>query len=258
MQVVRAVRGEDGEAAGRAAGRGPLQDAPAEQEAEQVAGGLVGPVEVLDDQEERGQVGQVGEESRDALEELEAAAGVGRGARPRGRADEPVHRGVRGEGRGEPLVGGRSAEDLREREVRQTYVAEVHAVAGEDGQAGGGGVCRGLRQRPGLADTGVPGDQDGARVAGRGPLQDAGEPGEFVRPADERRIECLSHGAILARSGGVIPGYRLPASGFAVRRCRAGRSVPVRPASRGDRRVAVGAVRGQSRQAVGAVRPSPS
>ncbi|GAA1217655.1 hypothetical protein GCM10009646_01010 [Streptomyces aureus] len=55
VQIVRAVRGEDREPVARAARRGPLQDTPAEQKAEQVARRLVRPVEVLDDQEKRGQ-----------------------------------------------------------------------------------------------------------------------------------------------------------------------------------------------------------
>jgi len=67
-------------------------------------------------------------------------------------------------------------------------------VAGEDRHTGGGGVRGGFRQGAGLADVGVARHQDGARVAGLRALQHAGEPGEFVLPADERRTECLCHG----------------------------------------------------------------
>lgn len=52
VQVVRAVGGEDGQPVGRGTGRRVLQEAAAEEEAEEVAGGLVGPVEVFEDQEE--------------------------------------------------------------------------------------------------------------------------------------------------------------------------------------------------------------
>lgn len=52
VQVVRAVGGEDGQAVGRGTGRRVLEEPAAEEEAEQVAGGLVGPVEVFEDQEE--------------------------------------------------------------------------------------------------------------------------------------------------------------------------------------------------------------
>ena len=178
VQVVRAVGGEDGEAAGRAAGGGSLEDTPAEQEAEQVAGGLVRPVQVFEDQQQRGQVREVREKSGDALEELEAVAGVGRAAGP-GRP-LPSRRSTAGcaaKAGGEPVVGGGRAEDLREREIGQADVTEVHAVAGQDGHAGGVRVRGGLRQHAGLADAGVPGHQDGARIAGRGRGRVA-EPGE--------------------------------------------------------------------------------
>ncbi len=57
MEVVRAVRREHREpVAGRATG-GPLEDTPAEQEPQQIPGGLVGPVQVLQDEQQRGDLG---------------------------------------------------------------------------------------------------------------------------------------------------------------------------------------------------------
>jgi hypothetical protein len=194
VQIVRAVRGEDRQAVGGGAGSRALEEPAAEQEAEEVPGGLVRPVQVFEDQQERGDVGEVGEETGQALEELQAAARVGRGAGAGSGAQQAVHRRVRGESGGEPVVRGQYAEDLRERQVRQAHVAQVHTVAGEDGHAGGCGVGRGFCQRAGLADARVARHQYGAGVAVLRPLQHAGEPGEFVLSPDERRTECLCHG----------------------------------------------------------------
>src|SRR5436305_1327634 len=74
VQVVAAVAGDDHDAYGAE---------PGEEEAEQVTGGLVGPVDVLDDERDRVDRGEMAEGGQDRVEQLAALdrhAGVGRPA----------------------------------------------------------------------------------------------------------------------------------------------------------------------------------
>lgn len=188
VQVVRPVRGEQREPVARGPARRTLENPPAEQEPQQVPGGLVGPVQVLQDQQQWCDVRQFGQKGGHALEEPEAR-GRGVGAVVRPAAEQPVGHGMPGQYGGEALVGGEHAEDLGERQIRQAHVAQVHAVTGEHGRPGRGGPSGGLVQRPGLADPGVPGDEDRAGLTGAGAFQYAGETREFVLAADERAGE---------------------------------------------------------------------
>ncbi len=94
---------------------------------------------------------------------------------------------MRGQCPREPLVVGEHSEDLGEREVRQTDVPEVDAVSGEHRHPGARGPPRDLVQDAGLADARVPGDQHRPGRPRAGTVQDTGEAGEFLVPADERR-----------------------------------------------------------------------
>ena len=165
VQVVGAVRRDHGDRADERAG---------EEEAEQVAGRLVGPVGVLDDEQQRRLLGGRLEQGVDGLEEVGA---VERGG-PVGAAVRAAHApgGRAGAGRAAGCcaatcstdvgqVGGEPAEDLGEREVGQRAVAEVEAVAGEDLPALGEGEVAQLGEEPGLADAGVAGEQDDADAA---------------------------------------------------------------------------------------------
>ena len=78
MQVVAAVGRHDAD---------PAREAAGEEQGEQVAGGLVGPVDVLDDEQERGLGGEVVEGRVDRLDEVAAV-------------DHLVARGRRGWARG--------------------------------------------------------------------------------------------------------------------------------------------------------------
>ncbi len=188
VQVVRPVRGEHRETVARGPAGRPVQHAPAEQEPQQVPGGLVGPVQVLQDQQQRRDVRQLGEQRGHALEEAQPRP-VRRPPVVRAAAEQPVGHRVGGQHGGEPLVGGQRAEDLGERQIGQTDVAQVHAVPGEHGGPGRRGPAGDLVQGPGLAHPGVPGDEHRASLTGTGALQDAGEAGEFVLAADERAGE---------------------------------------------------------------------
>ncbi len=88
MQVVAAVADHD---------RQPLIALPGEQEAQQVARGLVGPVDVLDDEQHRGRFRQPRQGTQHGFEQgsaLDSVVGVGRW-----RADEPLRRHQSGDGR---------------------------------------------------------------------------------------------------------------------------------------------------------------
>ena len=158
VEVVGAVR--------RHQGHRPVEGA-GEQEAEHVAGRLVGPVGVLDDQEHRGLLGGRLEEEVDRLEQVgpvegRAVAGLV-GAEHPAAGLEPAERRVDA-GDGADHVGevdGQPAEHLGEREVRKRAVAEVEAVAGEHLPALGVGQVAQLGEQSGLADTGVAGQQNG-------------------------------------------------------------------------------------------------
>nr|WP_264674201.1 hypothetical protein [Nocardioides lijunqiniae] len=164
VQVVGAVGGDDRDGAVELAG---------EEEAEHVAGGPVGPVGVLDDQQERAALGGGlehrvhGAEEVGAVERLGVVAGGGRqDAAARLEAGE---RGVDGRHLADDVgqVEGEATEHLGEREVGQGAVAEVEAVAGDDLPALGDRQVAQLEQQPRLADAGVAREQDGPAVAPR-------------------------------------------------------------------------------------------
>ena len=88
VQVVGPVGGDHGR---------PLGPQPGQQEREQVAGGLVGPVQVFDDQQQRrGDLRRVAERAGDGVEQLQPGRVVVGGRRrggPAGPGDQPVERG---------------------------------------------------------------------------------------------------------------------------------------------------------------------
>ena len=164
---------------------------PGEQEAEQVAGGLVGPVHVLDDQHDRLLGGQVGERAQHRVEQL-AASTRSSASRAAAAGQEPLDGRVRGEQRVDQLgrLGGQPAERLGERQVGRRGVAEVDAVPDE-------ARCRRAAARrrsssaeqPGLADPGVAAERRPRRGLARSrPRSSAAceQLGEFGGAADER------------------------------------------------------------------------
>ena len=170
VQVVGAVRRHDPD---RAA------EAPGEQEGEQVARRPVGPVDVLDDEQQRPVGHEVLQRGVQRLEEVGPVEGVGRVGVPAGgpgaAGEQPAaglqvgqrRVGLRQPGGDLRVVGGQPAEDLGEREVGQRAVAEVEAVAHQGAPAGVGRAVDELGEQPGLADAGVTAEQHerGARHA---------------------------------------------------------------------------------------------
>ncbi|MDH6501877.1 hypothetical protein M2156_008096 [Streptomyces sp. SAI-149] len=211
VQIVRAVGGEYGQPMCGRSSRRPLQDPAAEQEPQQVPGRLVGPVQILQDEQQGMGVGEVGEQPGDALEQSEPATGVPGGAAPQ----QPLHHRMGGEGRGEPLVLRERPEHLGERQVRQSDITEIDTVTGEHGHAASGSPAGHLVEEPRLADPGVPGDEHGPRLSTPSPLQHPGKPDELVFSPDEGRTDGdLRHAYILAlRTAGraTRPGSDRPA-----------------------------------------------
>ena len=158
-----------------------------QQEGEQVAGGGVGPVQVLQHQQDRGPGGQLGQQAEHGPEHLlagqparvplgaEAVAAVGQ--------QPGEHRTVLD--RGLDLRRG-GADGVGEREVGHA-VADLRALAAEHGEALGRRQPGHLGHQPGLADPGVTADQRGDGVAGGGVVEHRAEPGQFAVTAYQGR-----------------------------------------------------------------------
>ena len=171
VQVVGAVGRDE---------RHRLAERTGEQEAHQVTGRLVGPVEVLDHEEERLLLGGGLEEGVHGIEQrglvdVGADAGPGTGGTLAALVHHPasgreaVQGGVVAATEASDL-GGRdleAAEDLGEGEVGQGAVGEVEAVAGDDLPAQVEGAVAQRGEEAGLADAGVAGEEDDA-AAGEG------------------------------------------------------------------------------------------
>ena len=175
VQVVGAVRADHGDG---------LAVQHAEQERDQVAGGGVGPVQVLEDEQHRGLVRQLGEQAQHRAEHLLfrqpgpvglpviAAVAVGQQHREdRAGLDRrlEVRRG--------------SAQRVCERQVRHA-VADLRALAGEHGEAPARGAGRHLGDQARLTDPRVAADQRGDRMARRRLVQQVRQPGELGSAAD--------------------------------------------------------------------------
>jgi hypothetical protein len=249
VQVVAAVRHHDADRT--------LED-PRQQEADHVARGGVGPVGVLDDQQQRLAGGDRLEQGVHGVEQLGPADGggvVGVGATHG--AAPGLELGQRGVGLGDlghhlGEVGGETAEHLGERHVGQRAVAEVETVARDHPPAGAGGVVAQLGQQPGLAHTRVAAEQHGASrgPAGLANAEQVAQLGDLGVTADQDAAfegngqGHVSHDGGFARRGGHRG--RLVV-GFVGRSLRSGRpvppgapAVPDRPPHPGDLLLAVG------------------
>jgi len=183
VQVVGAVGRDD---------RDRADEGPAEEVGEQVAGGLVGPVGVLDHDQRGRLVGDRLEQAVHGREELAAVDGL-----------DPLVGGALAPGREQAGESGvelgdaldhigelrhETVEHLGEGQVGQGAVAEVEAVAGVHLPPAGAGERGELLQQPGLSDARVAGEQDvlaGAAVdarSARSPRDkgDAEQRGEFL------------------------------------------------------------------------------
>jgi hypothetical protein len=170
----------------------PLRAETAHQERDGLAGGRVGPVDVLDDQQDRRPVRQAMQEAEQRLEDpdLQPLLLDGNAGRHRGeRGHEPDEvRPRRSDDVGQ-VVGierlGELAQDLGDRGVRQAALAQVGAVATQDAHATLVGREREILDEAGLADARLSRDQQVHRRAGDGTVESAGGRLE-LRPTTDR------------------------------------------------------------------------
>ena len=173
VHVVAAVGDQQGDAVGQAAG---------EQQGQQLAGRLVGPVHVLDDDQERPTPAEVGEGAVDGLDEV-GAHGVAAGS-----GGDPGHQGHQAGVVGHELVdqvalaGVETGEHLDEGQVGQARAALADAVADEG--AAVGAQAGDVPDEGGLADAGVAAEEDGPTCP-LGPAQGVEEPVDLLLAADE-------------------------------------------------------------------------
>ena len=163
VQVVGPVGGHDQHAVQR-----PLI---ADQEGQQVPGGLVGPVHVLDDQDHRAGFGQVLQHLEHLLEQpgarLAGFVGTGRGAEL---GEQPgqfpaAAAGQQGGHPGRPEVAHELAEHGGEGSERQALGAEFQAAAGQHPRPRAAGTLGELPDQTGLPHPGLAADQHGRRPA---------------------------------------------------------------------------------------------
>ena len=196
---------------------------------QQVAGRLVGPVDVLDQDEQRPLGGQRPSAAVDGVDQVAPAEPVGalraiggaalrRAGRALGGVEHPVagHQpGQRGLGGDQPvgdggLVAGDGAEQLAERQVGQGAVAEVEAVTDHDPPAGVDRAVAQLGEQPGLAQAGVAGEQEHGG-AGRG-SSPAGTPTSPISRLSESSSSARpTSGLRGSASGGTPPSSRVSA-----------------------------------------------
>ena len=177
VQVVGPVGADD---------RDPLAVQHPQQEGEQVAGGRVGPVQVLEDEQHRAAGRQLGQQAEHGAEHLLAGQPGPIGLRVAARAavgQQPgedrarLHRRLDFRRRGSDRV--------REREVGHA-VADLGALAAQHREPLTGGDAGHLGDQPGLADPGVAADQGGDGAGGR-VIEQGAEPGELCASAYQGR-----------------------------------------------------------------------
>ena len=174
----------------------------ADEEGEQVAGGAVGPVQVLHHQDGRALGAQALQQPQQQLEQppllrprarvaAEGGPVPGAGRRPQ-LGQQPGQLGP-GPPRDHPgqlglvQVAHEPAQGLDQRGERHPLAAQLDAAAVEHGRPGGPGRGHHLADQPGLADPGLAAHQHRRRGAAGGPLAGRGQPGQLLGPADEGR-----------------------------------------------------------------------
>ena len=172
-----------------------------------MSGAGVGPVQVLDDQQDRAFCGQFGQQAERGAEHLLAGQ-----ARPVDlvvllvavRQQARQHRaGLDG------LLDARrrGAERVRERQVRDA-VADLGALAAQHGEAVALGDLLRLVDQAGLADARVAADEPGDRAARGGVVQEGAEPVQLRIPSHQRpHVPIIRRGPTFRRTN-----YR-PAAG---------------------------------------------
>ena len=202
VQVIGAVRGHHGHPL-------PVQD-PA-QERDQVAGGAVGPVQVLEDQQHRVPVGQLGEQPEHRAEQLLLGESGDFPARlrhhvpvrqqaaqnrPGGQCGRERFRCGAWSGRALP-------QRVGQRQVRNA-VAQFRATPGQDQEPAVRGPGGELGDQPGLPHTRVAADQRVGRTAFAGVVEQAEQARQFTVPADQPSARRPQHPPSIPASAGCI------------------------------------------------------
>ncbi len=161
------------------------------QQRQQLAGGRVGPVHVLDHDHQWSPEAEVLQQRGDGLEQPRGAGAVERGyvVDPE-RRDEPAELRARGAGRlqdrGRAIAAYQLRQQLHDGRVGQHLLALGHAVADDDLHAAGLYPGGELVDDAGLADAGRALDEDGAEpVVGHDLVDERVEPGQVVRAPHE-------------------------------------------------------------------------
>ena len=184
-------------------------------EGDQVERRAVGPVQVLEDQDDRTrhheplddreeQLEQAGLPGRSGRPEDHAARGAGRHRRlARVGLDAPSEEGTQRSERGGPLLGRQipveGAEHVHEGCVRQAPLLQVEALTDQHAGTVAPGLGAGLADEARLPHTGLATDEDHRPLAALGAGVRVENDLEVARPPDERRAGALSaHGTIIA------------------------------------------------------------
>ncbi len=187
-----------------------------DQEPERLAGGGIGPVDVLDDDQHRRDLGQAPEHADERVEQPRLEPDLLRLRSGRSRLDrrhEARQVGTRRpDDRLEPHgvgVPDQLAKDLDDRAVRQSLVADVGARAAEDDHPASLGRGRQLPDEPGLADAGFTRDEQvRGRPADRG-VQREDPRLELGGAADgDGADEASGHPSIIRNEGTVPDGSK--------------------------------------------------
>jgi len=143
-----------------------------DQERGQVQGGLVGPVQVLDDEHHRPGLAQPLEQAEHQLEQLSGLQFLRRRGRGSARRELRKQPAQSLPGRPEQFLqpSGRSparerAQRPDERRQRQALRAQFDALTRQNAESGRRRPARQLSDQPGLADPGLAADQDDGRIA---------------------------------------------------------------------------------------------
>jgi hypothetical protein len=164
------------------------------QVGEQVAGGAVGPVQVLHDQQQRRAGGQPLDQPQQQLEQapLAGLAGTSVGGRlvAPGQVGQQAGQLLAG-GAGDRLklgrveLAGQAPQRLGDRRERHAFLAQRHAAAIQHPHTLLAGGYRQLLGQPGLADPGLPADHRRQRLAGGDTRQQVLQPRQLLGAADE-------------------------------------------------------------------------
>ena len=158
-----------------------------------LAGRCVGPVQVLDDQEDRRTGREPVEQPEQCLEQprlhpLGLRWGRLEGPEGRHEAREVVRRGsCDGGGLDRTELDRQVAEGLDERPVREARPTDVAAIAAQHAKPAVGGEARGLARQPRLADAGLAGHEQVDGLAAGGAIQRALDRVELRIAADDDR-----------------------------------------------------------------------